>query len=57
MENALDSVEEAKAEMKECHVDEKNGLSYRTLCIKRQEAGNIVGKEGNCEKKTGKSAN
>ena len=23
MENALDSVEEAKAEMKECHVDEK----------------------------------
>ena len=35
----------------------KNGLSYRTLCIKRQEAGNIVGKESNCEKKTGKSAN
>ena len=35
MENALDSVEEAKAEMKECHVDEKNGLPYRTLCIKR----------------------
>ena len=35
----------------------KKGLSYQTLCIKRQEAGNIVGKESNCEKKTGKSAN
>ena len=43
--------------MKEYHVDEKKGLSYQTLCIKRQEAGNIVGKESNCEKKTGKSAN